>query len=399
MARLLIIGGGIGGLAAAACLQMRGIQADVYERTAELREVGAALGLWPNATRILKRIGVLETLEKVAHVPPAGALRSSDGRILKKMVQLKAEVPSVFAHRADVHRALMEAIEPGRVHLNKTCTGVQTHPDQNGGNPQVRALFSDGTSSDWADGIVGADGIRSTLRESILKDGTPLYRGYIAWRGVAHFDSEEEIVGETWGCGQRFGFIPLGSGRVGWWATANKTSAQSQETCARSREDWKKELLQRFKSWHPPIERLLESTAADAILCTPILDREPPNPPKPWGTGPITLLGDAAHPTTPNLGQGACMAIEDAAVLAQAVASIPSIEQAFRVYERTRFTRTAMIVRESLKFGKMGQWENRLACRLRNLLIKVAPASGLRKQFEDLWMYDAWQTPLVAETR
>jgi len=163
-----------------------------------------------------------------------------------------------------------------------------------------------------------------------------------------------------------------------------------------SREQWKQELLARFKGWHQPIERLLESTPESAILCNAILDREPPNPPKPWGKGPMTLLGDAAHPTTPNLGQGACMAIEDAAVLGQAVGSIPSVETAFRVYERTRFARTAMIVRESLKFGKMGQWENKLACGVRNLMIKMSPSSGLRRQFRDLWMYDAWQAPLVA---
>lgn len=392
MTRLVIIGGGIGGLAAAGCLRLRGVEADVYERTAELREVGAALGLWPNATRILKRMGVLDELVQRSHVPPAGALRSSDGRVLKRMVQLEAEVPSVFAHRADVHRALLAAIPPERVHLNKNCTGIQKHID---GGGQVRAVFSDGTMSDWVDGVVGADGIRSTMREVTLRDGLPLYRGYVAWRGVAHFDPEEEVVGETWGCGQRFGFIPLGQGRVGWWATANKPGRQGQETCAQTREEWKQELLVRFRGWHAPIEKLLQSTPVSAILCNAILDRVPPKPPRPWGEGPMTLLGDAAHPTTPNLGQGACMAIEDAAVLAHAVGTIPSLETAFRVYEETRFERTARIVRESLKFGRMGQWENRLMCGLRNAMIRMMPDNGLRKQFEDLWMYDAWEAPLV----
>jgi 2-polyprenyl-6-methoxyphenol hydroxylase-like FAD-dependent oxidoreductase len=401
MARLIIIGGGIGGLAAAACLKARGIEADVYERTGELREVGAALGLWPNATRVLKRIGVLDELIKRAHVPAAGALRAWDGRVLKHMVQLEAEVPSVFAHRADVHRALLAAIPPDKVHLGKNCTGVQRSGSSDagtgaeGGTGKMRAVFADGTMSDWVDGIVGADGIRSTLREASLRDGMPVYRGYVAWRGVAQFDPEEEVVGETWGRGQRFGFIPLGSGRVGWWATANKPGKQGQETCAMSREEWKVELLERFRDWHPPIVKLLRATPESAILCNAILDRVPSHPPKPWGHGPMTLLGDAAHPTTPNLGQGACMAIEDAAVLSHAVASIPVVETAFRVYEQTRFDRTAMIVRESLKFGKMGQAENPLAVGLRNFMIKMAPEGGLRKQFRDLWFYDAWEAPLV----
>jgi 2-polyprenyl-6-methoxyphenol hydroxylase-like FAD-dependent oxidoreductase len=397
MARLVIIGGGIGGLAAAACLRVRGVEADVYERRAELREVGAALGLWPNATRVLKRIGVLDDLVKRAHVPAAGALRASDGRVLKKMVQLEAEVPSVFAHRAEVHRALLAAIPPEKVHLNKNCTGVQRSGSSDAGvaGGKMRAVFADGTMSDWVDGIMGADGIRSTLREASLRDGMPLYRGYVAWRGVAQFDPEEEVVGETWGRGQRFGFIPLGGGRVGWWATANKPGKQGQETCALSREEWKRELLDRFRGWHAPIEKLLRATPESAILCNAILDRVPANPPKPWGEGPMTLLGDAAHPTTPNLGQGACMAIEDAAVLAHAVASIPVVETAFRVYEQTRFERTGMIVRESLKFGKMGQAENPLTCGLRNLMMKLSPEGVLRKQFRELWFYDAWEAPLV----
>src|SRR5262249_50724391 len=159
------------------------------------------------------------------------------------------------------------------------------------------------------------------------------------------------IVGETWGRGRRFGFIPLGGGRVGWWATANKPGAEGQNTCLRSREQWKEELLELFAGWHQPIPALLEATPPEAMLCNAIMDRPVFPAAKSqarWGNGPITLLGDAAHPTTPNLGQGACMAIEDAAVLAHAVAAVPSVEAGFRVYEATRMKRTAMIVRESL---------------------------------------------------
>jgi 2-polyprenyl-6-methoxyphenol hydroxylase-like FAD-dependent oxidoreductase len=112
----------------------------------------------------------------------------------------------------------------------------------------------------------------------------------------------------------------------------------------------------------------------------------------------MTLLGDAAHPMTPNLGQGACSAIEDAAVLAHAVAACPSVEAAFRIYEKTRHARTAMIVRDSLKVGKMGQWENGLACAVRDFVLRVAPDGSLRKQFRDLWMYDAWEEPLKMPT-
>lgn len=388
--RIVIIGGGIGGLAAAGCLQARGIEATVYERTAELREVGAALGLWPNATRVLKKLGVLEALVEKSHVPPAGVLRDWRGRELMQMAELESDVPTVFAHRAELHRALLRALPAARLHLNKTCTGVQ----QNG--QQMRAVFADGTFSEWADGVVGADGIRSVLREFTLRDGTPTYRGYVAWRGVAEFEPGQEIVGESWGRGQRFGFIPLGCGRTGWWATANKPGPEGQKTCGLSQAQWKRELRVRFAAWHEPIGKLLAATPEAAFLCNAIMDRTPPKVPRAWGDGPMTLLGDAAHPTTPNLGHGACLAIEDAAVLAHAVAAhATDMTRAFRAYERARFARTADIVRQSRKMGALGQWENGLACAWRNFMVRHMPLGDMRKRIRRLWDYDAWEAAVT----
>ncbi|HEY4330786.1 MAG TPA: FAD-dependent monooxygenase [Phycisphaerae bacterium] len=387
MPTILIIGGGIGGLATAACLQVRGIPSIIYERAAELREVGAALALWPNAMRVLKKLGVLQHLADRAHVPPAGVLRDWRGRELIHMVSMKTDVPTTFAHRADLHGALLTAIPPHTLHLNKAATAVERREHQ------IRATFSDGTTSDWADGLIAADGIRSILREATLHDGPPIYRGYIAWRGVATFESPD-IVGESWGPrGQRFGFIPLGRGRIGWWATANKPGNTSAETCAHSQAEWKRELIQRYAGWHHPIPQVIESTPEPAIICNPIMDRVPIK--RPWGQGPMTLLGDAAHPTTPNLGQGACMAIEDAAVVAHALAGIPDIAQAFRVYESTRFSRTARIMRESLKLGALGQWNSPLACGVRNFIMRHSPSRGVERSISELWSYDAWETPLI----
>jgi 2-polyprenyl-6-methoxyphenol hydroxylase-like FAD-dependent oxidoreductase len=384
MASIVIIGGGIGGLALAGCLRARGIESVVYERAAELREVGAALGLWPNATRVLRRLGVLEGLVARSHVPPMGVLRDWRGRVLVKMAALESEVPTVFAHRAEVHRALLAAVPAERVQLNRVCTGVERREGK------VRAAFGDRSFTEWAEGLVGADGIRSVVREQTLQDGAPRYRGYVAWRGVAEFAPEgEEIVGESWGPGQRFGFIPLGCGRVGWWATANKRGEEGRRTCADSQSAWRNELRQRFAGWHAPIELLLEATPESAVLCNAIMDRAPVKPGAP-GAGPVTLLGDAAHPMTPNLGQGACAAIEDAAVLARMLATMPEATATFRAYERARYERTAMLVRESAKMGSMGQWENGLACAVRNFLVRHMPEGGMRKQFRELWSYDAW---------
>jgi len=389
MARIVIIGGGIGGLALGASLHKRGITCSIYERAGELRDVGAAIGLWPNASRVLKHLGVLETLIAGAHTPPAGVLRSTRGRILLRMATLETDVPAVFAHRAEAHRAILSAVPANAIFLNKACTTIVRD------GPRVRAEFADGTKSEWGEGLVGADGIHSRVRALTLNDGPPTYRGYVAWRGVAtNFQWKEEMVGQTDGRGQRFGFIPLGRRGIGWWAAVNKSQAEADQACARSQAEWKKEVLGRYQGWHAPIPQLLEATPESAYLCNAIMDRPVVAAFSPWGEGAVTLLGDAAHPMTPNLGQGACMAIEDAAVLAHALASMPEVGCAFRAYERTRFARTSHVTQQSLEMGRVGQWQNPIACALRSVLYRLAPERRMRKQFRELWCYDAWEAPL-----
>jgi 2-polyprenyl-6-methoxyphenol hydroxylase-like FAD-dependent oxidoreductase len=382
---VLVVGGGIGGLAAVACLRVRGVESVVFERAMELREVGAALAVWPNASRVLREIGVLAELEKRACPAPVAHLRDWRGRVLKRSVILGTDAPTLLAHRADLHAAMLKAIAPESIQLNRTCVGIERDGER------VRVKFADGEVSPWGRALIGADGINSIVRKMVLDDGPPTYRGYHAWRGVAPVDFGQEIAGETWGRGMRFGLIPLGAGRTAWWATANQKSS----AVPGGREEWKKLLRERFAKWHQPIPELLDATPASAILCNPIADRPPPSTKRPWGKDNTTLLGDAAHPTTPNLGQGACMAIEDAAVLSQALAGISDASTAFRVYEATRYQRTAFIVRESLKFGSIGQWANPIACFLRDRLLPLAPDKGLQKMFHDLWTYDAWHAPLV----
>ena len=389
MAHFVIIGGGIGGLAAAACLQARGIQAQVYERAGELREIGAAISVWPNSTRVFQRLNLLDALIARSHVPPAGALRDWRGRILMKVVNFEGSTPALFTHRADVHAILRAAVEPERLHFGKAFTGLER------ADAKVRALFADGTTSEWADGLIGADGIRSAVRETTLADGPAIYRGYVAWRGVATFDAGDQFVGESWGRGMRFGCIPLGRGRVGWWATSNYNPRRLAEVLAMPAAEWKKDLLRRFGSAHKPIPDLIAATTEDLLLCNPLNDRPLSAIRRPWGDGPVTLLGDAAHPSTPNLGQGGCMAIEDAAVLSHAMAAIPKVATAFRVYEMTRRERTARIVLESRRMGAAGQWQNPIACAIRNWLAQHAPTGGLKKQIISLWDYDAWETPLI----
>lgn len=370
-----IIGAGIGGLTAAIALRQIGFEPIVYERTPELREIGAAIALWPNATRVLKRLDVLDGLLKRTFIAPEGAFRNARGRVLKRVNAIAGDCPNVFAHRADVHAVLCEALPQHSIRLGCECTGFQLNTNR------AVANFSNGSQSQISDLLIGADGLNSAIRKQILDDGPPIYRGHTCWRGVANFNAPQ-LSGETWGRGQRFGFIPLGRNRVGWWATANMPPNMPDSSQGR-----KADVIERFRNWHHPIPEILESTPEDGFLRNDICDRPPTTVAQRWSKEAVTLLGDAAHPTTPNLGQGACMAIEDALMLAICVKANESIPRALDQYEARRRDRTARVTRQSLTLGNVAQWSNPIACAARDLAAQLMPDFVMQRQFREMWMY------------
>jgi 2-polyprenyl-6-methoxyphenol hydroxylase-like FAD-dependent oxidoreductase len=196
------------------------------------------------------------------------------------------------------------------------------------------------------------------------------YAGYTCWRGVAtleHSTFSPGLLTETWGRGRRFGLCPLGKSRVGWWATRN--APQNIEDDPRAR---KRDVQQVFRGWHEPIESVLEATEAGVILRHDVFDLRPR---RRWGHGRVTLLGDAAHATTPDLGQGACLAIEDALVLGRWLAQTEDVVSALRHYENSRSKRTARVGRWARWQGWLGQWEGALACALRNATCWLTPTT------------------------
>ncbi|HEX5690169.1 MAG TPA: FAD-dependent monooxygenase, partial [Roseiflexaceae bacterium] len=202
----------------------------------------------------------------------------------------------------------------------------------------------------------------------------PRYAGYTAWRGVAPFDQARLTPGETFGRGVRFGMAPIANGRAYWYATQNTSEGGRDQPGGR-----KRALLELFRGAHAPIEDVIAATDETAILRNDIYDREPLEH---WSDGRVTLLGDAAHPMTPNLGQGACQALEDAVVLADALQQIGDVGAALRQYEARRIGRTSMLVRQARQVGAVGQWQNPLACRLRDALMKYVVAHVQDRQLK-----------------
>lgn len=365
---ILIIGGGIGGLTAAIALRRAGIDAEVYERADELREVGAGLSLWKNAISALDTLGLGDAIRQLSTPQLNAGLRTWDGRVLvspsMEALRKRFGEVAIVVHRATLQKLLADAVGRDRIRLGKACVGVDQ--DVRG----VTATFADGTSV-RGDALVGADGLHSVVRTVLRGNLAPAYAGYTAWRSVVSFDHQQLATGESWGKGQRFGQVPMANGQVYWFATHNTPAG------GRAAGGERAELLRLFQGWHHPIEPLIEASPEAGIIRADIHDRPALAS---WSVGRVTLFGDAAHPMTPNLGQGGCQAMEDAVVLASSLRNSADVISAWRDYETRRIPRTRTIVEASRRLGAMGQWENPVAIAVRNVLVsRLAPRMQMKQ--------------------
>ena len=371
-----IVGGGIGGVAAAVALHRAGIQATVYERAHELGEVGAGIMLWPNATRVLNELGLLERVALLSGPNRHFLVRSNSGTILMNIGLGHFEVPALCARRSDLLDALISALPADRVRLGHDFGYLERQKSS------VAIHFSNGVSVEH-DFLIGADGIRSRVRSQSLGIHEPVYRGYTVWRGLARLTGAVPTGSnsETWGRGKRFGILNTGRDRFTWYATANTDPDHADSPAGR-----RHELLEMFAGWHEPVERLIAGTEEGAILKNGAYDLPPL---KSWGYGRVMLLGDAAHPCTPNLGLGGCMALEDALVLAKSFCREATPELALRRYESLRRRRTRHVQQRSLLMGHIGQWENLLIAAGRQAMTGMLPAKIFERNLRKVYSYAA----------
>ena len=299
---------------------------------------------------------------------------TSNGREILRLATNVTDVPSVCLHRADLQEVLLSALPRECVHLGEEFVNVSQTSEN------VTAWFANGRSA-TGDVLIGADGLRSTVRARMLVDGAPVYRGYQCWRGVCSIPAGEMLT-ETLGLGIRMGVVPMGRRGTAWWCCANEAEFATDEP-----DGAKPKLMGWLKCWHQPIPEILAGTDAKQIIKTGIYDR---GPIRKWSHGRCTLLGDAAHPATPNIGQGGCMAIEDAVVLARCITGLSDLKSAFRAYEYLRYTRTAQVTRVSRSYGKIGQWKNPVAARLRSGLLRFLSGKKATKSYRTFVDYDAF---------
>ncbi len=370
--RAVVIGAGVGGLAAAAGLHAAGWEVTVCERAAKLEPVGLGLALAPNGLRALDMIGAGDAVRALA-VPQEPGIRRSDGRwLIRGSGQLVAERfgdTVILATRAQVMDAVAAHVPGAALSLSTAVIAVDP-----GGDGPARVTTSAGELS--ADLVVAADGIGSAARAALFPDHPGLrYAGFTTWRMLAGPLDKPAPMAESWGRGTVFGVMPLADGRVYCYAAAPAEAGTHAD-------DELAELTSRFGRWHDPIPALLASVPPGQVLRLDVAELAGPLPA--FHRGRVALLGDAAHPMTPNLGQGACQALEDAAVLTRLVAdrAADAIPAALAAYTAVRLPRATDITRWSRRAATMTTWTSPPATAFRDnltwLIGKLMPAAPLR---------------------
>lgn len=384
--RIGIIGGGIGGVALATCLLQRGFEVRLFERAKGFGEVGAGIQMTPNAVKVMKALGLLDRMLEAGFLPQAlvgrnwRSARENFRTPLRGVCEQLYDAPFIHIHRADLHHILASAIPDGVPRFEVSCTGVQ---QQKAG---AVATFSDGSAFE-ADLIVGADGVRSVVRNALFGAEEPRFTGHMCYRAVVPVGGLVDFVSPD----TSFWLGP--NGHIVTYYVRGGTAVNIvavAETANWVEESWnvassKDEMLGAFRGWHRNIETLFQRV--DEVYKWGLFDRDPMTQ---WSKGRVTLLGDAAHPMLPFLSQGAAMAIEDAYVLAASLAAHgDDIPSALADYERERLPRTSRVQLEARERGRTYHLPSAFAQARRDFMFWLRGlfnphASGIRAN----WVYE-----------
>jgi salicylate hydroxylase len=345
MNNIAIVGGGIGGLAAALALARRRIDVDVYEQSPELRELGAGVQISANGTRVLHALGLKAALEEVQSLPAGKAIRLWNTGQSWKLFDLGMEsverygFPYITIHRGDLHGVIAQGLmreKPGAIHLNRKCIGIKQTPDH-------VELFFENAEPIRAKVVIGADGVHSVVRADLFGTPKPQFCGIIAWRGVVPMErvppSISRTVGTNWvGPGGHVVHYPLRAGKLlNFVGMGERTDWTTEGWNVRGTTE---EVLSDFRGWHPDVHALIRNVDVPykwALALRPTMPA--------WSKGRCTLLGDACHPMVPFLAQGAVMALEDGLVLARCLEKYPADhETALERYEAVRRERANKVV-------------------------------------------------------
>jgi 2-polyprenyl-6-methoxyphenol hydroxylase-like FAD-dependent oxidoreductase len=371
--KVIVIGAGIGGLTAAIGLRQAGAEVSVCERRSGLDELlsGGGFMLWHNAMLALRQLGLDDQVAAVSTEIKFHEFRSDRGSTLARWhIRPETEritAPAIAVRRSALNSLLLEAAGDSVV-MDRRFVGFDQ--DEHG----VVAYFDDG-SEQAGDVLVGADGMGSAVRKAMRHghDLPPRYAGYTAWQAIAQLGGEQLVPSGTffnlWGRnGLRFLYCRLNENEVYWDAITSDRVSTGFDLLRQGRRDV---MLQMYRAWPAPIRAIIEATREELILPINLADR-PPGRDLSWGFGRVVLVGDAAHPMTPNLSQGAGQAIEDGVVLSRLLSDRRDTRQAIAEYEKSRRPRVDAMTRNAWRIGRLGRIQGAASCQARDLVMRAS---------------------------
>ena len=358
-----------------------GIDYQLFEKAPELNEVGAGIWLAPNALQVFDWLGILDEIQNHGNAIDRITLAEPDfspiSDSFQHEVKRKFGYTTVAIHRAELQKILFQKVPSEKVHLGIPFKKFVR--DENG----LSVIFEKG-KREKTNYLIGADGIHSPVRNQLFPESSLRYSGQTCWRGISDYKIEPYLSHrglELWGDRIRFGISKVSKGKVYWFAVALSKPQIKDDI-----DELKNQLSKSYSSFHPLVNRVIMATPKDKILRNDISDLEPI---KKWYEGNVCLIGDAAHATTPNMGQGGAQAIEDAYYLANLI-KIEGSSRAFNLFQKARQKKVDGIVKQSWFIGKMAHW-----CRgktVRNAILRIMPSSIIEKQTIRLYKlkkYDA----------
>jgi 2-polyprenyl-6-methoxyphenol hydroxylase-like FAD-dependent oxidoreductase len=370
-----IIGAGIGGLTTALTLKQIGYKVRLYESATAIKPVGAGIVLASNAMQVFQKLGLQGALENAGH--KIHEMYLTDEQINPLSIadltyfEQKYNVTTLAIHRGDLQRILAETIGFEHITFGKRLATIAKKENI------YQLNFEDGTSVE-AKIVIGADGIHSKVRNQIFGEMRTRNALQPCWRGVCDMVLPQKYLNkghEAWGRGKRFGFFQINPQKVYWFALINQPRHMNQNL----------NLLELFKGFHPDILNIISKTLDNQIIMNDIIDLKPIHR---WQQEKVCLVGDAAHATTPNLGQGACQAIEDAYTLGKCLENTEDIQYAFQQYEKKRMKKAHLVVNISWQMGILAHLENRIGVWVRNKMLQHVPKSSNFKLMEQLAQLD-----------
>jgi len=368
-----IIGAGIGGLTTAIALEQKGIKTRIFEQAEKIKPVGAGIILANNAMQVYEKLGLRKIIEENGNPISSMNITKSNLKPLSKIdlsyFEQKHNTKNIAIHRGKLQQILIDQLESTKINLDFKLTSIV----ENANGYDLK--FENGEQIQSST-VLGADGLNSIVRQNLFPNNSVRNANQICWRGVTEYELPTKFrneLNEAWGKSERFGFVQIAENKVYWYALKSFKNNMNEFSI--------NDLEQYFSDYNSEIQDIIKSAKKEQINTAEISDLKPTNI---WYKENVCLIGDSAHATTPNMGQGACQAIEDAFVLSECLDKY-GITKAFFEYQKLRLPKAHQVVKASWLVGKMAHLSNPILIGLRNQMLRLTPSFVNRKQNEQIF--------------